>query len=351
MEQANSTLDDIRSVEDPHLLRLESVLNEMVRRGGLKGAARELGIDHRTVKVSLDEGRLTRRCREALERALVERADADVADQGRRLETLEERLDDISDRLGSGLEAVRSGFEEREARLREEFARGMGRIGRRLSDLEEARESPVAEAKAGPPVPAPRGVIRRENPGLVTREPAPDDPEVFGDAWQLVTDWRELRDAHPGEGRGMSWLMDEERLLAMELAMLEEHGLTLPPETGPLRGFARRGQTGWRRAALDDTRRALARRRLLRGVLTLGLWHLWRRRHSAASRPLALWRRMPGIRPISVDRGRRTDAILGALFSAFSGVWARCKSRGRDPCCPGERLGSSEALPDRPERE
>ena len=126
----------------PHLLRLTSVLSEMVRRGGLKGAARELGIDHRTVKVSVDEGRLTRRCREALERALVERADADVADQGRRLEALEERVDVLSERVGTGLETLRSGAEEREARLREEFARGLGRIGRRLSDLEEARTAP-----------------------------------------------------------------------------------------------------------------------------------------------------------------------------------------------------------------
>ena len=75
MDQAESTLEDIRSVEDPHLLRLTSVLHEMVRRGGLKGAARDLGIDHRTVGASLDEGRLTRRCREALERTLIERAD------------------------------------------------------------------------------------------------------------------------------------------------------------------------------------------------------------------------------------------------------------------------------------
>ena len=147
MEHPTSTLDDIRSVEDPHLLQLNSPLREMVRRGGLKGAARELGIDHRTVKVSLDEGRLTRRCREALERALVERADADVADQGRRLEALEERVDALSEGLGTGLEEVWSGAEEREAKLREEFARGLGRVGRRLSDLEEARAAPVEESR------------------------------------------------------------------------------------------------------------------------------------------------------------------------------------------------------------
>ena len=247
----------------------------MVRRGGLKGAARELGIDHRTVKVSVDEGRLTRRCREALERALVERADADVADQGRRLEALEERVDVLSERVGTGLETLRSGAEEREARLREEFARGLGRIGRRLSDLEEARTAPATEEDVASPTPATRVAMRHEHAGLVTREPAPDDPEVFGEAWPLVAEWRELRDTHAGDGKSISWLKGEERLLEIELAMLEEHGLTLPPEAEPLRGFGRAGQINWRLAALDDTRRALARRRLLRRVLTLGLWRWW----------------------------------------------------------------------------
>ena len=57
--------------------------------------------------------------------------------------------------------------------------------------------------------------------------------------------------------------------------MLEEHGLTLPPEKEPLRGFGRRGQTTWRWTALDDTRKALRRRkrmRWVRRILTLGLW-------------------------------------------------------------------------------
>ena len=91
-------------------------------------------------------------------------------------------------------------------------------------------------------------------------EPAPDDEEVFGEAWELVKEWRALKGSHPNEGRGLAWLKDEERLLEMELALLEDHGMTLPPEQRPLRGFARSGQTSWRRTALDDTRKALARR-------------------------------------------------------------------------------------------
>ena len=48
--------------------------------------------------------------------------------------------------------------------------------------------------------------------------------------------------------------------------MLEEHGLTLPPETQALRGFGRKGQTTHRWKALADTRVALRKRKLLRWV-------------------------------------------------------------------------------------
>ena len=84
-----------------------------------------------------------------------------------------------------------------------------------------------------------------------------------------------MKETHPNNGKGLEWLLAEERFLAVELALLEDHGLTLPPARFPLRGFDRNGQTGWRRKALDDTRRKLRRRRLLalaRDVLTLRRW-------------------------------------------------------------------------------
>ena len=115
--------------------------------------------------------------------------------------------------------------------------------------------------------------LRREYPELVTLDPDEDDPDVFGDAWPLIQEWRELKETHPNQGKGLSWLRTEERFMAVELALLEEHGMTLPPARFPLRGFDRNGQTGWRRKALDDTREALRRRRLLAWagrVLALG---------------------------------------------------------------------------------
>ena len=71
--------------------------------------------------------------------------------------------------------------------------------------------------------------------------------------------------------------MTHERILELELAMLEKHGLTLPPEPMPLTGHWRRGQLSWRWTALYDTQRARVKRELLRWVrriLTLGLGYI-----------------------------------------------------------------------------
>ena len=52
----------------------------------------------------------------------------------------------------------------------------------------------------------------------------------------LIEEWRRLWKTHSAGGRGLAWLEVEERVRELEVAMLEEHGLTLPPETMPLTG-------------------------------------------------------------------------------------------------------------------
>ena len=57
--------------------------------------------------------------------------------------------------------------------------------------------------------------------------------------------------------------------------MIEEFGLTLPPETEPLPKSRRDAHLGWRKEALGRARRERIRAkrvRLLRRVVTLGLW-------------------------------------------------------------------------------
>ena len=73
--------------------------------------------------------------------------------------------------------------------------------------------------------------------------------------------------------RALPGLTELERLLTVELELLEGHGMTLPPEKQPLRGLDRSGQTNWRRSALSDTRIERKKVRLL-NRLTFGL--LWR---------------------------------------------------------------------------
>ena len=38
----------------------------------------------------------------------------------------------------------------------------------------------------------------------------------------------ELKATHPNSGKSLDWLRTEGRFLALELALLEDHGMTLP---------------------------------------------------------------------------------------------------------------------------
>ena len=194
---------------------------------------------------------------------------------------LEDRLGDLEGLVqeqGEEMRAGRRAAEDAIRELREEQARALRKLDRALAQLNsdqggDGNDAPPKMAGAGPQAKG-TAKLRREYPELVTMEPD-DDEEVFGDAWALIQEWRELKETHPNEGKSLAWLESEERFLAVDLALLEEHGMTLPPARFPLRGFDRDGQTGWRRKALDDTRKALRRRMLLawaRRVLSLGRW-------------------------------------------------------------------------------
>ena len=134
--------------------------------------------------------------------------------------------------------------------------------------------SGTADAETGAAGAGRAGFLRR-HADLVTREPAEGDEQVYGAAWPLVEEWRELWARHPPQSRGLAWTARRERILELEIAMLDEHRLTLPPETAPLGGLDRREQWSWRERELAGVRTRRARLELLHGVrrvLTLGLW-------------------------------------------------------------------------------
>ena len=150
--------------------------------------------------------------------------------------------------------------------LGESHAQGMRRLEQRLAQGENRNGGSGSGGGSQRPAPVAGTALRRRYPGLVTSDPAEDDEEIFGDAWLLVQEWRELWDGHPGQGKGLEWVSRRERILELEVAMLEEHGLTLPPETEPLRGLDRGAQLNWRLKALHQFRKRRARLELLAKV-------------------------------------------------------------------------------------
>ncbi len=257
-------------VEKLRRLRLSGFLRELVRVEGKMEAAELLGVNYKTLARAEKSGEITGRMGDALERLLNTGDDPEGAKLRERVGALEEGVDALAKEMRDGLAEVRAAVAGVRA----------GDNGDGQAQAEDHGEGAGrSETRTVPPVaglgPKKSFAARRLDPEIVTEEPADDDTEVYGVAWPLVEEWRRLRVDHPRQGKSLSWLVTEKRLLTLELAMLNDHGLTLPPEKQPLRGFGRKGQTNWRRKALYDTRVALRKRELLRWVrrvCTVGLW-------------------------------------------------------------------------------
>ena len=261
MEPGQGGIDGSKSVRDMHHLRLMSLLQEQVRDHGRRGAAEILGVDRRTLDTSLEQGVLTRRIRGALEKALQSGVGSSAAQQRDRNDLLADRLGDLEglvEEQGEEMRAGRRAADDAIREMREEQAQALRKLERALAQLHsdqggDGNDAQPKTAGAGSQIGG-TAKLRREYPELVTLEPDKDDPDVFGEAWPLIQEWRELKETHPDRGKGLDWLRTEERFLTVELELLEEHGMTLPPARFPLRGFDRSKQTGWRRKALDNTR-------------------------------------------------------------------------------------------------
>ena len=267
--------DGSPSIESLHELRLRALLHDLVNDLGPGKAAEQFGVDRKTLwrwqrAVELPPPRLA----ETLERMLLERAVSAAGQDRERVRALEERVAGLERQLalasagssGNGGDVDNAVIDA----LRQEFTQEIQRLERRL----EARQGAVPEVgssgfRTG------RARSQRRYPDVVTREPADDDEEVYGVAWELVNEWRTLWDAHSPTGLGLAWVSRRQRILELEVEMLEEHGLTLPQETAPLRGLDRGEQLNWRVRELAGVRRKRARlelRRWVRRVLTLGMW-------------------------------------------------------------------------------
>ena len=266
-DDMGDALGETPGLDSVHELRLVALLRDLVTTGSRAQAADELGVDRKTLWRSMNSGRLAPVLVMALERRLLEDARAELAGREERLDTLEERVGALEQALGTGLEAVRREV----AVLREAPAHAARQSERRNAQSRTA--GPEREQRSGG-----EGTPRppwRPYPQLVTSEPEPGEELVYGEATANVAAWREAR-RRSREGRRQLERLDAElRMRELELVLIGDHELTLPPAVYPWDRADRRSELWRRRQALVDARverkRALIRR-WVRRLLTLGLW-------------------------------------------------------------------------------
>ncbi|MCY3923822.1 MAG: hypothetical protein OXG27_15700 [Chloroflexi bacterium] len=118
----------------------------------------------------------------------------------------------------------------------------------------------------------------RPYPELVTTESEPGERRFYGEAMAAVAAWRRTRARRERASNALNRLdrlRADERLLELELELVGEHGLTLPPAERPWDGLRRQTELRVTREALRRVRRDRLRAQVvhwLLRLLTLGLW-------------------------------------------------------------------------------
>ena len=221
-----------------------TLLGALAEEHGRMNASSILGINYKTLVRNLDSGRVTPRVREALEvYRLRNAAGPELPPAVEKDSALQETSQQLADLVES--------------------------LSRRVSFLEERAAETEAEGDAKHSgIEGVTGNPRRPE-GILTVE------QVYGEDWgevaELVEEWRVLRGTHPDEDDGsFDWAVNEIRRLELEVALLEAHGLTLPPEVIPLSKHRRADAVSWRRKALAATEGRRRSRRLIR-ILTFGI--------------------------------------------------------------------------------
>ncbi|MXY35182.1 MAG: hypothetical protein F4052_08710 [Dehalococcoidia bacterium] len=264
-----------------------ALLREVAETRGKVKAAEALGVSFRTLARAVESGRLTGRMADALERHLrevrgsvttvVEPDQADGLDQ--RVELLEASVAQLQTRVETMAAVVGA--------LQKDQAQTLGQWERRL-DRAEARQvavngsgdettPTVKGAMEGMREPSQVRLPRRPYPQLVTVEPEEGEELIYGEAMPAITEWRGARRMLDEARRRLDKLDARQRMLELEIRLVGDHELTLPPAVYPWDRADRRDEVWRRKQSLEDLRVERNRAvlwRWVRRLLTLGLW--WR---------------------------------------------------------------------------
>ena len=257
-------------------------LRDLIDEAGHGEAARQLGVDRKTLWRALDSGRLTPRVRRALERR---GADPEAARRRTRLDVLDRRTEMLEkdvEALAEAIEALRDEFR----RLADLQAEALRAWERRLSAVEARLSARTAAEPQTPPAvqSLAQPAIGREpgarpwpgHPEVVTLEPVQDEEIDYAGAMPLVAEWRRQRIAHLEESaRRVERSGALVRMLELEIVLIRDHELALPPATYPWDESRRRDELRRVKFALVSARWELAQAlfwRWVRLALTLGRW-------------------------------------------------------------------------------
>ncbi len=270
------------------------LLDALVEARGRVPAARVLGVNYRTLALCCDSRQVSTRMR----RALLEFRDRG-GDAGGDAEDSEGEPGDVDgdnrqDDDGAALRQRVAELEDENYRLRQlvdEQARQLEELNRRLAVLEDTGQKgdgsegiDVVKADvrdhdqddgAGRDWRPPRRQPGMPDAGVVTLEEQSDEEFAFGPAAPLVAEWRRLRTGARLSVSRVDRAQAAVRRWELETQMLGDYRLTLPSDTYPLDDARRSDRVLWRRNALAEARKELGRAKrakLLRRVLTLGIW-------------------------------------------------------------------------------
>ena len=255
-------------------MRLMALLRDMIDDKGKVKAAKALGVNYRTLIRAQESEQLTARMSAELERHLLLGGGSAAAQQRESVRALEDRVEVLEERLGTDLEELGGVVERSIAEVRDEQAQGMRRMERRLTKVEAGRgaqDSSKDRETVEKPGSKPAWRPYRD---VVTAEPELGEEQVYGDATPLIVEWRRVSAEFADAGDALSRAVAEERMRELEIELIEDRKLTLPPSTYPWDGFDRRRELWTRKQALERARVQRARaelRRWLRRVLTFGL--------------------------------------------------------------------------------